>query len=93
MPEHTWDALGKLGIGKAARQNLYGRLSKLAINSFISCVNTRRREETRGSRDGKLKCESGYVRVMKDKADKSKEARKERTAGYRNKKRPRKGEG
>ena len=29
MPQHTWDALGRLGVPKRRRQALYERLSRL----------------------------------------------------------------
>jgi hypothetical protein len=66
MPQHTWEELGRLGISKAKRKELYNKLSRLAVNSLISCVNTRRKMEVRGNREKTNKVESGFVRFTND---------------------------
>jgi len=100
MPEHTWDALGRLGVSRSRRQDLYERLSRLAVNSLTSINNTRRMLEIRGERDKTNKTNSGFQRFLQDKTEQAKLKRQEKrqenrtqAAGYRNKRRPRKGEG
>ena len=96
MPQHTWDALGRLGVTKSRRQALYEGLSRRAVNALIACNNARRKWEVRGHRDQTNKTESGFVRFRTDQIERRKEKLKERKTaekGYRNKKRPKKGEG
>ena len=95
MPKHTWDEMGCLGISKKTRKAIYSQLSILSVNSLVTCINTRRQEEKRGDRDNTNKVKSGYVRYLDDKKElrKEKEQETKSAAGYRNKKRPKKGEG
>ena len=96
MPEHTWDALGRLGVSRSRRQDLYERLSRLAVNSLTAINNTRRMLEIRGERDKTNKTKSGFHRFLQDKTEQAKLKRQEnrtQAAGYRNRRRPRKGEG
>ena len=96
MPEHTWEELGRLGVAKRRRQALYEDLSRRANEALITINSTRRRLELRGKRDETNKTESGFVRFTRDAIEKRKEKIQERKSaekGYRNKKRPRKGEG
>ena len=101
MPTHTWEALGKLGITKFRRQQLYKELSRLAVNSLISCINTRRKLESRGAREGTNKTESGFVRFNTDRAKEKKEKRQtkyttsnqKKNKNWRKQAQPKKGEG
>jgi hypothetical protein len=95
MPIHTWEEMGRLGITKAARKKLYTQMSILALNSLVTCVNTRRKQETVGQQDGSNINQSGYVRYMEDKNEEKREQKekKKHEAGYRVRQRPKKGEG
>ena len=96
MPEHTWEALGQLGMSKSARQKLYEKLSELAVTSLIACVNTRRRLEARGEKDGTNKTTSGFVRFISDQKEtkaRTKQQEREQEHGGRKRRQPRKGEG
>ena len=98
MPEHTWEGLGRLGVPKSRRQALYEKLSRLANTALISSINTRRKLEVRGDREKSNKTDSGFVRFINNRKEQRNAERKmakqtKQTAGYKNRLRPKKGEG